>query len=599
MIKKLPICISMAVFLSLFVFVVQAQLDNSLIIDRDIGQYKYFSPGGYPSQPGPDMKRIGVAMYNWTEQNGDIFGVGFFIIETHKLADAEIFLNKIKTGAPSQDSIVKKVYKDKSLYFLSGGFEGSHAWLWQSGTYIIFGVGPFNPPQNIRQNIRSVSEVPFPEEILDAYLAKYTVNYFECPKLYYTQEMPPDGYQYVPDYDENRCENGRHEEPIPSTTPVGCVPDQKAICTAEYDPVCGENGQTYSNSCLARASCAGIMHSGPCGQDEFSTPTPQITTSVSGPIPVPVRPPEFVGGFGPGSGFAISQPRPIEVKPSGSCADSDGGYDIYKKGTVNGYQDETYSNYWTRTDACNSPLGGSKFTGDSYQGEGVVEHSCMENNVILAPYIKCPEGFFCQDGACTDIKGTALECNDPDRGDYFTRGITCGHPRYPALDPMNCVIDRCEGDTVIEYILMEPDCVVGNRPYLCPSGCVDGACVPVENRKPQPISGISGRVIEKPVEEGNTERLIQSALRLESIRISLQNLKESLKRVSEYYRSIGNEDKYAKWSTVSEMFDTALNKANDIVQYIKSTKDVEGSKTKLSELRSYMSTVADKILESL
>jgi hypothetical protein len=41
--------------------------------------------------------------------------------------------------------------------------------------------------------------------------------------------------------------------------------DQPVACDGEFDPVCGEDGVTYPNACVAIQSGASIAHEGPCG----------------------------------------------------------------------------------------------------------------------------------------------------------------------------------------------------------------------------------------------------------------------------------------------------------------------------------------------
>lgn len=65
-------------------------------------------------------------------------------------------------------------------------------------------------------------------------------------------------------FPQSQDPHSRASEPVVTTTPTSESPDHNIYCAQLYQPVCGQDGRTYSNSCEADISGVTIISQGEC-----------------------------------------------------------------------------------------------------------------------------------------------------------------------------------------------------------------------------------------------------------------------------------------------------------------------------------------------
>ncbi|MBI2581337.1 hypothetical protein HYV85_06080 [Candidatus Woesearchaeota archaeon] len=179
-----------------------------------------------------------------------------------------------------------------------------------------------------------------------------------------------------------------------------------------------------------------------------------------------------------------------ELPPENKCSDSDGGENLYVKGTTSGLT--SIGGKDVETDSCSVP------------GGRLIEYVCNQFNIVLGYSSDCPSGYKCSDGAC-------VSASAPPPVQNVTQSSVCGDgvcngTETSATCPADCrPADSCTdtdggnvpsvsgivfgylqgasysyGDICVNASsLMEYFCS-GTAPFMqqqaCASGCSNGAC---------------------------------------------------------------------------------------------------------------------------
>jgi len=155
-----------------------------------------------------------------------------------------------------------------------------------------------------------------------------------------------------------------------------------------------------------------------------------------------------------------------------TCADSDGGNNIYVKGTMKWNYSTSPNTQYLFIDEC--ALGPEGTIINECDGDNcyVLENYCsgsISSKPIQDEEYLCPNG--CSNGACVEEINTTSVCTDTDGGiNYYIKG--------DSTDSTKTLIEGCiNNTTTIREFYCGEDGKIYNEDYTCPNGCADGYCI--------------------------------------------------------------------------------------------------------------------------
>ena len=269
----------------------------------------------------------------------------------------------------------------------------------------------------------------------------------------------------------------------------GCLatdqkPANSTVCTSDYNPVCGKDGKTYANACVANSANIEIARTGECataapscsdsdfGRDVLSKGTAKTLSETktdscnsqskvleyycSGVV-IESAVLDCPNGYSCADGYCSqgSTNPQTNVSPTNTCTDTDGGVNSNLKGRV--------------TD-------GSNIREDECSSYNVVKEYYCANNRLADTLVQCSGGYQCSNGLCVPQSQT---CSDSDDG---RTPNTRGRVSVISTVVTSTYDDQCvDEDTVREYYCngntQESERVDCSSSRRCDDGrCVESSC---------------------------------------------------------------------------------------------------------------------------